>query len=91
MSLVELAGPKQVLEAPELIEGAEPERLAVGPQAHGAAESALGIDIDGVSGASPYGGEVTVVLGNVDGGAPDLAMVLLNTHTINQSDLFFGS
>jgi site-specific DNA recombinase len=32
---------QDVLEAPELIEGAQPQRLAIGPQAHGAAESTL--------------------------------------------------
>lgn len=55
-----------------------------------AAENALGIDIDGVDGTSPYGGPVTVILGNVDGGAPEFAMVLLNTHSISSSDLFLG-
>jgi Ca2+-binding RTX toxin-like protein len=41
------------------------------------AEKALGMDIDGVDGKSPYGGPVTVVFGNVDGGAADFAIALL--------------
>ena len=43
-----------------------------------AAESALGMDIDGVEGNSPFGGPVTIVFGNVDGGAADFAMAFVN-------------
>src|SRR5262249_47741295 len=32
---------QHVLEAPELVEGAQPQRLTIGPQAHGAAEGAF--------------------------------------------------
>ena len=55
-----------------------------------AAEQALGFDIDGVDGASPFAGPVTVLLGNVDGGPADFAIVLANTQTINTTDLYFG-
>ena len=41
MSLVELAGLEQVFETPELVQRAQPEGLAVGPEAHGAVERAL--------------------------------------------------
>jgi serralysin len=51
-----------------------------------AAEAALGFDIDGVDGTSPFSGPVQVVLGNVDGGAPDFAMVFINTSEILASD-----
>jgi hypothetical protein len=44
-----------------------------------AAEKSLGIEIDGVDGQSPFGGPVTVVFGNVDGGDPDFAMVFVNS------------
>ena len=54
-----------------------------------AAESALGMDIDGVDGASPFGGKVTVVFGNVDGGAPDFAIVLTDNAIITQNDFIF--
>jgi hypothetical protein len=52
-----------------------------------AAEASLGIDLDGVDGTSPYDGKVTVLFGNVDGGEADFAMVLMNTDTINTTDL----
>ena len=55
-----------------------------------AAEKSLGFDIDGVDGASPFSGPVTVLMGNVDGGAHDFAIVLMNTHTVTPTDLFFG-
>jgi serralysin len=50
------------------------------------AEKALGVDLDGVSGASPYEGKVTVVFGNVDGGNPDFAMVLFKTAGVSTDD-----
>ncbi len=50
-----------------------------------AAEKALGIELDGVDGDSPFGGPVTVLLGNVDGGAYDFAMVLIDTPTITNN------
>jgi len=43
-----------------------------------AAEAALGMDLDGVDGASPFGGKVSVVFGNVDGGAADFAIVIVD-------------
>ena len=54
-----------------------------------AAEKALGIDIDGVDGASPFGGQVTVVFGNTDGGAADFALVVMNTHGLDNTDFIF--
>jgi Ca2+-binding RTX toxin-like protein len=51
-----------------------------------AAEAALGFDIDGVDGISPYSGAVSVVLGNVDGGDPDFAMIFIGTPDILVSD-----
>jgi Ca2+-binding RTX toxin-like protein len=53
-----------------------------------AAEKALGMELDGFDGKSPFDGPVTVVLGNVDGGAPDFALVLVNTSTIHSTDFF---
>ena len=53
------------------------------------AENALGMDLDGVSGSTPYSGPVTVVFGNVDGGNPDLALVLFNTSSVSSSDFLF--
>jgi serralysin len=50
------------------------------------AENALGIDIDGIDGVSNINGPVTVVLANLDGGAPDLAIVLMNTNGVSASD-----
>jgi serralysin len=52
-----------------------------------AAERALGMELDGVDGDSPYAGPVTVLLGNVDGGAYDFAIVLTNTHGIGAADI----
>ncbi|HMC92279.1 MAG TPA: hypothetical protein VKI45_07435, partial [Allosphingosinicella sp.] len=52
-----------------------------------AAEKALGMEIDGFAGKSPFEGPVTVLLGNVDGGAPDFAMVFVNTPTLHTTDL----
>ncbi|HEX8643293.1 MAG TPA: pre-peptidase C-terminal domain-containing protein [Allosphingosinicella sp.] len=51
-----------------------------------AAEAALGFDIDGVDGDSPFAGPVKVVFGNVDGGEADFAMVFLGTPDILASD-----
>jgi serralysin len=53
-----------------------------------AAEKALGMELDGFAGDSPFSGPVTVLLGNVDGGAYDFAMVFVNTPTINTTDLY---
>ena len=38
------------------------------------------------SAKSPFEGPVTVLLGNVDGGAPDFAMVFVNTPTLHTTD-----
>lgn len=54
------------------------------------AENALGFDIDGQPGASGVSGPVTVVLGNVDGGAPDFAIVLLGTANVAADDFIFA-
>lgn len=54
------------------------------------AENALGIDIDGQPGASNISGPVTIVYGNVDGGAPDFAIVLLNTSSVGADDFIFA-
>jgi serralysin len=54
-----------------------------------AAEKSLGIDLDGVDGASPFAGKVTVVFGNVDGGDPDFAIVLVNHDIITPNDFQF--
>ncbi|HEY0011336.1 MAG TPA: M10 family metallopeptidase C-terminal domain-containing protein [Allosphingosinicella sp.] len=54
-----------------------------------AAEAALGFDIDGVDGKSPYDGPVQVVLGNVDGGAVDFAMVFIGTPEILTTDFVY--
>jgi serralysin len=54
-----------------------------------AAEQALGMDLDGIDGPSTFAGPVTVVFGNVDGGAPDFAMVLMNSPTLTSSDFIF--
>ncbi|HEX9965298.1 MAG TPA: M10 family metallopeptidase C-terminal domain-containing protein [Allosphingosinicella sp.] len=51
-----------------------------------AAENALGIDLDGVAGASPHAGKVTVVFGNVDGGEHDFAIVFVNNTPLTTSD-----
>jgi serralysin len=52
-----------------------------------AAEQALGIDLDGIDGPSTLTGRVTVLLGNVDGGAYDFAMLLIDTQTVTAGDL----
>jgi len=44
-----------------------------------------GTDRGGVS------GPVTVVSGNLDGGSPDFAIILLNTRGVDASDLLFSS
>lgn len=49
------------------------------------AERALGMEIDGISGTGAAG-PVTVVYGNVDGGAADFAIALLNTRGIAATD-----
>lgn len=49
------------------------------------AESALGMEIDGIAGRGAAG-PVTIVFGNVDGGAPDFAIALLNTRGVTASD-----
>jgi serralysin len=54
-----------------------------------AAEKALGMELDGVDGKSPFDGPVTVVFGNVDGGDQDFAIVLVNTPTIHATDFQF--
>jgi serralysin len=51
-----------------------------------AAENALGMDLDGVEGASPFAGKVTVVFGNVDGGEHDFAMVFVNNTPLTVTD-----
>jgi Ca2+-binding RTX toxin-like protein len=51
-----------------------------------AAEAALGMELDGFAGASPFSGPVSVVFGNVDGGAADFAMVFVNTPNMIVSD-----
>jgi serralysin len=51
-----------------------------------AAEAALGMEIDGFDGKSPFGGPVSVLFGNVDGGAHDFAMVFVNTPQLTVSD-----
>ena len=52
------------------------------------AENALGIDLDGIDGKGGAG-PVTVVFGNVDGGTPDFAIVLLGTNTLQSTDFIF--
>jgi serralysin len=54
------------------------------------AENALGFDIDGQAGAGGVSGPVTVVYGNMDGGAADFAIILLNTSSVDASDFLFG-
>ena len=54
-----------------------------------AAEKALGMELDGVDGKSPFDGPVTVVFGNVDGGAQDFAIVLVNTPVIHATDFLY--
>lgn len=52
-----------------------------------AAENALGLDLDGVAGKSPYGGQVSVLVGNIDGGDVDFALVLFNRSSLGVGDL----
>ena len=55
-----------------------------------AAENALGFDIDGLDGKGANS-PVTVLFGNNDAdAAPDFALVLNNTASVNPADLFFG-
>jgi Ca2+-binding RTX toxin-like protein len=54
------------------------------------AEKALGHDIDGVTGASPYSGPVTIVYGNVDGGTADFAIALIGVNGVKASDFLFA-
>ncbi|HEU4704951.1 MAG TPA: M10 family metallopeptidase C-terminal domain-containing protein, partial [Sphingomicrobium sp.] len=56
-----------------------------------AAERGLGIDIDGNPGAGGVSGPVTVVYGNVDGGAADFALILLNTSSVSADDFIFAT
>ncbi|MCL6699816.1 M10 family metallopeptidase C-terminal domain-containing protein [Sphingomonas sp. NSE70-1] len=49
------------------------------------AEKALGMDIDGIDGPGAAG-PVTVVFGNVDGGAVDFAIALLNKRGVTAAD-----
>ena len=49
------------------------------------AENALGMDLDGINGAGAAG-PVTVVFGNVDGGAPDFAIALFGVTSVNAAD-----
>ncbi len=52
------------------------------------AEHALGIDLDGIDGPGAAG-PVTVVFGNVDGGTPDFAIVLLNAYGVTATAFLF--
>jgi serralysin len=52
-----------------------------------AAEQALGMDLDGIDGPSTFAGPVTVLLGNVDGGDYDFAILLVGTQTVSSADL----
>jgi Ca2+-binding RTX toxin-like protein len=54
-----------------------------------AAENVLGFDIDGVPGAAGVSGPVTVVYGNIDGGAIDFALILLKSNNVSADD--FGA
>jgi serralysin len=54
-----------------------------------AAEAALGMELDGVAGTSPFAGPVSVVFGNVDGGSPEFAMVFVSTPDLNSTDFIF--
>ncbi len=54
------------------------------------AENALGFDIDGQDGAGGVSGPVTIVYGNVDGGAADFAIILMNTSSVDASDFLFA-
>lgn len=54
-----------------------------------AAENALGFDIDGIDGPSSLTGPVTVVFGNIDGGAPEFAIALIGVSGVSASDFLF--
>ncbi len=54
-----------------------------------AAEAALGMELDGVDGASPFSGPVSVIFGDVDGGGADFAMVIMNSPSLTSSDFIF--
>ena len=54
------------------------------------AENALGIDIDGHPGAGGVSGPVTVMFGNIDGGKPDFAIILLNTSSVATDEFIFA-
>ena len=54
------------------------------------AEKALGVDLDGVAGPSPYSGPVTMVYGNHDGGTPDFAFALFGVSGIDQHAFING-
>jgi Ca2+-binding RTX toxin-like protein len=54
------------------------------------AENALGIDIDGHDGAAGISGPVTVVFTNVDGGQPDIGLILLNHNGVSAGDFLFA-
>jgi Ca2+-binding RTX toxin-like protein len=51
-----------------------------------AAEAALGMDLDGVDGDSPFAGPVSVLFGNVDGGDADFAIVFVGSPPLTTSD-----
>ncbi len=54
------------------------------------AENALGIDIDGHPDAGGVSGPVTVMFGNIDGGKPDFAIILLNTSSVATDEFIFA-
>ncbi|HEX8480917.1 MAG TPA: M10 family metallopeptidase C-terminal domain-containing protein [Allosphingosinicella sp.] len=54
-----------------------------------AAEAALGMELDGVDGVSPFSGPVSVIFGDVDGGGADFALVIMNSPSLNSSDFIF--
>ena len=72
---------------------ADPKLGQIGMKSFGninAAENALGFDLDGIDGKGANS-PVTVLFGNNDAdAAPDFALVLMNTATVNPADLFFG-
>lgn len=54
-----------------------------------AAENALGFDIDGIDGPSSFAGPVTIVFGNLHGGAPDFAIALIGVSGVASTDFLF--
>ena len=76
-----------------LVNGADPKNAGELSIRHfgnmNAAEAALGMELDGVDGASPFSGPVSVVFGNVDGGQPDFAMVFVGAPNLTTSDFIF--